>query len=456
MIADGPFGPQVTGGTNLNEAPAGFYLPEGIPYYDGEDTSSMLAPVYGIFDYTYAPWVNYHRFARSLWCPNYDPEFGVVRWSPGEFSNGALDGTSWFSRLGGSVTRAEMREAMTALGTVGADSATGSVFWWPHGLEFRRSLTRCSQGQGAWAWQYFEQWLGVRMDAARRTLTVSPQGFLTQIDWDRFCCGPARFDLHWREDGSGAVLRVRNGGGEAWTVRVGIRAPGTGAEGAITWQTRKVGQGQESRFEQTHAAGQGSPVGAGMTETEIARKEGAALGDKDGVVFRRYGPARLWGAWDSASLWIPVQMPLAMRFVLVNGTPGDWSDVRVELSCPDGWKAQARKPMHWTDPSRLSSGTVKLELGALDSRRRTVAAFWLQGPNRYDTSVINREVSFHTVSQPGPGILLPSLDAPAEQEVSLTAELSAKAADGREIRRTLRVPIRVVPVESLTGKGARG
>src|SRR5262249_55921663 len=91
MVADGPFGPQISGGTNLGEEPGTFYLPDRVCFYDGEDTSSMLAPIYGISDFTDQLWVNYHCFARSLWCPSYDPEFDVLLWNPAE--PGIVDGT---------------------------------------------------------------------------------------------------------------------------------------------------------------------------------------------------------------------------------------------------------------------------------------------------------------------------------------------------------------------------
>ena len=54
MVKDGPFGPQLTGGTNLGEQ-EDFYMNEDFFYYDGEDSSSVLAPVYGIYDYTFEP-----------------------------------------------------------------------------------------------------------------------------------------------------------------------------------------------------------------------------------------------------------------------------------------------------------------------------------------------------------------------------------------------------------------
>jgi hypothetical protein len=110
MMDDGPFGQQISGGTNLDKDPGTFYLPEGVLYYDGEDTSSMLAPVYGVCDYSDAAWINYHRFARSLFHAGYDPEFDTLYWHPAEPA--VFDGTAFFSRLGGAVTPQEMIEGL--------------------------------------------------------------------------------------------------------------------------------------------------------------------------------------------------------------------------------------------------------------------------------------------------------------------------------------------------------
>ena len=99
------------------------------------------------------PWINYHRFARSLWCPEYDPEFGALNWFPSE--PGVL-GWHWLFLAPGRrhLLQAEMKEAIEIMRASVIDEVTGSVFWWPHGVEYKRSLTRCSRGQGAWAWQY--------------------------------------------------------------------------------------------------------------------------------------------------------------------------------------------------------------------------------------------------------------------------------------------------------------
>ena len=107
MVINGPFGPQYSGGTNLGLDPGKFYLDDTIPYYDGEDTGSHLAPVYGIYGWDHEPWINYHRWARSLFCPWYEPEYGTLRWFP-SWSMPVLDGTGWISTLGGCVTQTEM------------------------------------------------------------------------------------------------------------------------------------------------------------------------------------------------------------------------------------------------------------------------------------------------------------------------------------------------------------
>jgi hypothetical protein len=438
MVVDGPFGPQISGGTNLGEPPGGFYLPEAALYYDGEDTSSMLAPAYGACDYDWEPWVNYHRFARSLWCPNYDPEFDALRWSPGE--GGVFDGTAFFSRLGGSVTPDEMREALETLRRVAVDDATGSVFWWPHGLEHKRALTRCSQGQGAWAWQYLVQWLGLQADACARQLTLAPRGLLTRVDWRGFRAGPHRFDVAWAEDEHGATARLRNGNDAAWTAQVGFRRPGAGAAGGLAWQTRRLEPGEEAVFRHDFTGPASRPS---MGRAGVLAREAGAFGD-GGVLFRRFGPALLWGHWDPDQLWNLAAMPLALRFVVGNATPHDWTGAAVELVCPEGWTAQARAPLHWIRPDAMAPGTVRLELGPLPAMSRTAAPFWIAGPaaHRLQPGWAEPGQSFHELSQPGDGL---TVAGAARQEAVFVAELRATAADGSAVARRLRVPVVMRP-----------
>lgn len=415
MVVPGPFGPQVSGGTSLGES----HLlepprPEAEPYYDGEDTSSMLAPIYGFSEFADEAWLNYHRWARSLWCDNYDPEFETLRWH----SLPSLDGTALVARMGGSRTRAEMQEALAITRELGVDEVTGSLFWWPRGVNARRGITRCSQGQGAWAWQYLQQWLGVHADALTRTLTVAPLGLLTGVDWRGFRCGKGKFDLAWEEGEAGMQARVTNRSEEAWEVRVGLRRPGQGAAAELEWLTTLLPPGEELTFAREASAVADGP---GLNRAAMTRVEAAALGDAEGVLFRAFGEAVL-PDWRE-DLSSPGEQPLALRFVVGNGTAEAWSDVSVILTCPEGWQAEARPPKHFLRPADLREGRVTAVLGEVPAGAKVVAPFCARGPGG----------DFGLGRAEGQGT------AKRADAARFVAELRARRSGGGEIKRRLEV-----------------
>ena len=449
MLVDGPFGRQISGGTNLGEDPGEFYLPEGWLYYDGEDTSSMLAAVYGLCDLDWEPWINYHRYARSLACYHFDPEFGVLNWFPRE-DYCVVDGTAFFSRLGGSVTQEEMKEAIAVMRECGIDDVTGSVFWWPHGVEYKRSLTRCSQGQGAWAWQYVQQWLGIRIDRAAATITIAPAGLLTGYDWQGFRSGSTQFDIAWEETSTHSYLRIRNDNDAPWKIQAGFRQPGCGATAQMAWQDRKVAPGEEVVIEYRPTVEESTQRATreAMTDTSILARDAIQFSPDQRVIFRRYGPALLWGHWDARKLWDLSEMPNALRFVVANLTDEDWSDVKVYLDCPEGWKAQGRQPKHWPPPDQLRSGEICLELGAVPRMARTVAPFWIQAPGGKGLiSQMDGRVSSHYPSQPGEGLCVSSAEVSQPVQATFTARLVAAVRGSKPVESTLRVPVTIEPVK---------
>jgi hypothetical protein len=439
MVTEGPFGPQFSGGTNLGEDPGGFYLPEELPYYDGEDSGSHLAPVYGVYDFTHAPWVNYHRFARSLFCPTWEPEFGTIRWFP-SWSMPVLDGTGFFSVLGGSLTRGEMVGALRRLHEFAADP-TGSVYWWPISADFKQGLSRCSQGQGSWAWQYLEQWLGLQVDALRRVLTVAPRGLPSELEWKGFRVGGQVFDIQWREAKEQALLTVRNRGPKEWTVRLGARPYGTGAEGTLVWDSLQVGPGEVEGIQvETAGGGDGAPRPDVVAEAEAAR-----LGE-DGVVLRRYGPVDPFPDWYE--LW--PDTPLDLRFYVLNATDEDWKEARVRLTYPAGWRARGRAPRSWPKPTDLRPHEAMVELGPIPAGASRTAAFQLRGPNIYDTDVLTKGLSPHYPAEAGIGLRLPTAEVDARQETKLEAVLSAtKAPGGKRVVRRLAVPVEIIPTRGV-------
>ncbi len=105
-----------------------------------------------------------------------------------------------------------MREALQTLREIALDEVTGSVYWWLHGEGNKRALTRCSQGQGAWAWQYLYQWLGLQTDALDHTLIIAPRGLLNSYHWDDLRAGPQRLKLsgaRWSQDGARKLAKAR-------------------------------------------------------------------------------------------------------------------------------------------------------------------------------------------------------------------------------------------------------
>jgi hypothetical protein len=434
MVRDGPFGPQVSGGTNLGEPEAGFYLPEEVLYYDGEDTGSHLGPVYGVYDFDYKPWVNYHRYARSMFCPSYEPEFGTLRWFP-SWSMPVLDGTGFFSRLGGSVTIAEMREALRDLHAMCDE--TGSLFWWPMGLNFKQGLSRCSQGQGSWAWQYLEQWIGVRIDALSRTITVAPRGLLNQVNWQGLRLGNHTFDLKWEESKTGSQVVLKNRNPVSWRVRVASRPYQSGAQGPIAWKTADLRENGSItlQMEPVDDSGLSEPV------EPVRRTEAAKLGEA-GIVFLRYGPVDPFPDWYH--LWTDEHLDI--RLYVLNGTEAEWEEAAVTLRYPTGWVGKARAPKHWPKADDLQEGKAHIELGTMPAMGFAVAPFQIKGAYDFNLDYLTEGKSKHYPSEASLEIRLPTLDVKEPVRMVFEAVLTARTSAGDEIERRLEIPVVILPI----------
>jgi hypothetical protein len=306
-------------------------------------------------------------------------------------------------------------------------------------------LTRCSQGQGAWAWQYLQQWLGLQIDHNSQILTLAPQGLVTSYSWAGFRSAENCFDLAWEEGVEETVARVTNHNPVAWTLKVGFRARGAGALGDLTWQQVVLpAQGTATLRSLARPA---LPVDS-LTDAAVRRKEAAAFSSDPAIVFRRYGPAMLWGHWDARKFWQPEELPNALRFLVFNNSAADWEEVTVTLILPEGWKAQPRQPGHWDRPDHLESTHPVLSLGRLAAGQFIVAPFWLLAPNgkgllspMVSGGFGSREFSSHLPSQPGEGIRLVSAELSAPQEVYLSAVLQAFARGTVAVEVKRDVPI---------------
>lgn len=360
LAAEGPFGWQFVGGKSFGED-EDFYFRDDIFYYDGEDSTSCMMPVYGFCGYEEPAWVNYHRFARSVFCSNYDPEMRSLRWF---FYGGAVDGTAYISALGGAVTRCEMRTALENMFDCDLD-ATGSLYWWPKGRNKRRCIARCSQGQGSWVIQGTEQWLGLHMNALENTLVCCPQGLITDYSWKNAKIGMYQFDVEWHENECGAVLTVVNRNAKSVRVKCGVRPTGAGCDGTILWTIREV-QPDEKLVQRMLAPGTTS-----FKETSISKIETDMLG------------APLFGT-------VGLQMPAAeqkmnaflSRWIFIPAE--DCAEVSVRVEVADDWGIIAKPERVWMQLTDVDEASA-VQSGECARGDRFVAPFFIRLPEGMDS-----------------------------------------------------------------------
>lgn len=366
MEADGPFGKQITGGNNLEENQDRFYIPDDIYYYGGEDTATVLAPLYGLYEFDYEPYVNLHRFARSMYITSYDPEFQTMR----ELHFGMNpSATGCTLRLGGSYTRKEMLKTLEIL--YDRLDETGSLFWWPRAYNKKRCLTRCSQGQGAWVQQSMEQWYGLRMDALHHTLTIKPQGLLSSYHLEGIRLGNYIFDVEYEEKDGETRFLVKNKNQCDLKVQFAVRQFGAGAQGnRDTMITDRADIAEGETIERVY---QTVPLEA--EEAEIERQECTDLAEQ-GVLFAPYGIVMPKLSFNDCQIFL-------LRFV-ISHLEETWKKVKVELQLPDGWKAAEKKYYMWDYQPvfREDSRKAICEVGELEANTHGVAGFYVNLPDK--------------------------------------------------------------------------
>jgi hypothetical protein len=435
MLIDGPFGIMLSGGTNLDSGDEGMFIKDNrLPYYDGEDTSTMLAPVYGACEDDYAPLVNYQRFGRSIFCENYQAETDLRTW----FAVPPLanDGTAILASLSGAVSRNEMIDTgNTVLRFI--DPVTGSLWWWPNGWKEHRKLTRCSQGQGAWAWQYRSRWLGVETDALSHSLFINPKGLPSKLHIRPSKTMGLPFEIEYDE--TAGECKISNTDDQSWNVQVAFRNPGCGAEGerdtsrgvvppkgviVLKNETKKTGSVKPDIF----------------SRRDIVRRELAAFG-RDGILFTRRG-----GLW----FWLQSDKPaFDLRFIIGNGTGSDWRDVKVTLHLPRGCSASTRGQGMMVFPNDTAERQYHqcvCHLGTVSAEERTTASFTFHMPLLRRIHQIKLNKSRHLFETPlTDDALITTRDITAPDIVSLTADLEALTLDGKPVKRSLEFKAGYMP-----------
>lgn len=431
MEADGPFGKQITGGNNLEENQDRFYIPDDIYYYGGEDTATVLAPLYGLYEFDYEPYVNLHRFARSMYITSYDPEFQTMR----ELHFGMNpSATGCTLRLGGSYTRKEMLKTLEIL--YDRLDETGSLFWWPRAYNKKRCLTRCSQGQGAWVQQSMEQWYGLRMDALHHTLTIKPQGLLSSYHLEGIRLGNYIFDVEYEEKDGETRFLVKNKNQCDLKVQFAVRQFGAGAQGSRdTMITDRADLAEGETIERVY---QTAPLEA--EEAEIERQECTDLAEQ-GVLFAPYGIVMPKLSFNDCQIFL-------LRFV-ISHLEETWKKVKVELQLPDGWKAAEKKYYMWDYQPvfREDSRKAICEVGELEANTHGVAGFYVNLPDKLIGGEKSVMLSEHPFPQnAGEKMKAVTLYVEGEKSENLEPITAILMADDEEKER-YQLPVQVLSKE---------
>lgn len=430
MLIEGPFGTMISGGSNLDEDDEGLFIKDNsFPYYDGEDTSVMLASVYGAWADDWFPWVNYQRFSRSLFCHNYQAETDIRSWFP--VDGIAQDGTAVLSSVSGSVSRQEMIYTLkTALGFI--DPVTGSSFWWPSGPSDCRRLTRCSQGHGAWAWHYRSRWLGIETDSVNRLLTVDPRGLPDRI---RILPAPG-FLFEVEYDEPKGICTLTNLNSDSWTVKVGYRKQGCGTEGYHQIQTVNVVPKETVTVKRNSDPALDAQKKDYFSRKDIIAAEAKSFAE-NGVLFHRRGALWFWFQGQ--------QPPFDLRFVVGNNTSADWSTVLVRLVLPPNCQAlpRAQGALIFGDSKARDSEESICVLDSLESGERKCACFSFYMPvlrKVYGSGDPKHRLTKHLDND---AIIEADINEP--DLVSLRASLEAIASDGERVTRVLEFKAGYIP-----------
>ncbi|MDF7639793.1 hypothetical protein PT285_10315 [Lactobacillus sp. ESL0791] len=377
---EGPFGRQITGGTNLDEKDRDkFYISDKTYYYAGEDTATVLAPLYGLYNFNYKPYVNLHRYARSMFIACYDPEFQTMRELPFGMHPSA---TGLTLRLGGSYTRKEMYDNLQLLYSRLDES--GSLFWWPRGFNKKRCLTRCSQGQGQWVQQSMEQWLGLRMDAVHHTLTIKPQGLINAYNWKNGKIGNFYFDISFEEKLGKTNFKIKNKNKEPFKIIIGARSYGVGTE--INPKAKETILSPDESLDEAIATDQFTPH-----EINIAKQE--CLQQKEHLEFGPYGIVMPKLYSHNCSTFI-------LRCVIAHDTETDWKDLDVEIKADKRWKIAPKKFYIWDYQPIYSGSNAVIHIKLLPPLKHTVAGFYINLPEKYSGNSKSVMLSAHPFQEP--------------------------------------------------------
>lgn len=242
----GPFGLQYTEGTSAGSDAlkddaskyAGDYADFGMQFighltqggsidlfhHDGEESDTILMPLYGYAAYDDPAYRHYMQFSLSPHNPTYNPESRGIQWG----DHAACTFPGYMSGLGMITDFASMS------GTDGyftqirkLTDVDGSLWWWPYlnGARYgdvvrHHNCGKCGWASGVFSGLFVSQILGIAYDAPAHRLSFRPLRAAGSFAWEGVRLGSGAFNLSYRQEGNVAEAIAANIGARAVAVLV--------------------------------------------------------------------------------------------------------------------------------------------------------------------------------------------------------------------------------------------
>lgn len=236
-VVEGPLGPQYLEGICLSEGDKtkmdarryeGAYNDLGMQFihslvqdgkvnlmhHDGEESDTILIPVYNYAPYDHAYYRQYMQFSLSAANPVYNAESRGIQWGP--FSACTFPG--YMSGMGMIVDAEDLNGKEGRLTEVRRlTDVDGSLWWWPYGngakygdVMRHNNCGKCGWASGVFASIFVSEILGLAADAPTSTLRFRPFSPASSFSWGDARIGTFLVDAVYEREGSLTSASVTN------------------------------------------------------------------------------------------------------------------------------------------------------------------------------------------------------------------------------------------------------
>lgn len=196
-------------------------------HHDGEESDTILMPLYGYTPYDNMTYRHYMQFSLSPNNPTYNLESRGIQW--GDHSACTFPG--YMSGMG-MITDANSMSGEEGYFTQirKLTDVDGSLWWWPYSNEARygdvvrhNTCGKCGWASGVFGGLFVSQILGLTYDATSRQLSFRPFSPTSSFTWERVRLGSGTFSVSFRNVDDSVDATVTNHGDQTITAVVELR-----------------------------------------------------------------------------------------------------------------------------------------------------------------------------------------------------------------------------------------